>query len=156
VGATVCTPVTTPGHMIGAGGISATTATVRFAFDVREQVPVGERGAIGITIDYRAKGVKTDVFASITVGAIAFSDDPGFRPGHTPLPTIDTVVFTGTGYWNGAAGYTYVVHASDRGEPGRGSDTFDVTISDPHGVVVATYSGVLSEGNIQSLRLAGR
>ena len=41
-------------------------------------------------------------------------------------------------------------------EPGRGRDTFTFTIRDRTGTVVATVSGTLTEGNVQSERLARR
>ena len=83
---------------------------------------------------------------------VRFSNQPGYGPGRTPGSGVDTVSFTGVGSWNGQPGYTYAVIASDRGEPGRGHDTFTVVIKDQSGVVVATAGGTLGSGNLQSLR----
>ena len=79
------------------------------------------------------------------------SDSPDSIPIHSKTG-VDTVVFSGVGYWNGAPGYRHEIRASDRGEPGRGRDTFTLQIFSPSGVVVESVGGVLRDGNIQSLR----
>jgi predicted extracellular nuclease len=142
------------GRMTGDGSIETAAATLEFEFAVRERVPQGERGSLALHIDYRARGKKDDTFRSRTVAWVGFSDDPNFRPGRAPRPTVDSVTFAGAGEWNGRSGYTYTAKATDRGEPGRGRDTFEVIVSDPAGHVVATFAGTLDGGNIQSLRLA--
>jgi hypothetical protein len=63
------------------------------------------------------------------------------------------VVFSGAGKWNGKAGYTFEVRASDRGEPGRQRDTFSLVVKDSRGGVVANVSGTIASGNIQSTRV---
>jgi hypothetical protein len=65
---------------------------------------------------------------------------------------MDTVEFSGTGSWKGQPGYTFEARSSDAGEPGRGRDSFAVTIKDPQGTTVASASGLLARGNIQSAR----
>ena len=62
------------------------------------------------------------------------------------------MTFAGVGYWNGRAGHRFVITASDRGEPGRGHDTFSLTVYAPGGAVVEQVGGTLRDGNIQSLR----
>ena len=47
------------------------------------------------------------------------------------------MVFTGAGKWNGKAGYTFKVIATDKGEPGRRRDTFSLIVKDATGKVVA-------------------
>ena len=84
---------------------------------------------------------------------VVFSDDPRFRPGFGPRPTVDTVRLSGTGKWNGRSGYTYEASATDQGEPGRHRDTFSIVVKDTRGRVVGAFSGVLEAGNIQSTRL---
>lgn len=69
---------------------------------------------------------------------------------------VDSVVVTGIGTWNGAAGYAFEARAEDRGEPGKGRDTFAVTIRSPQGEVVATVAGTITAGNIQSHRVGKR
>jgi hypothetical protein len=95
-------------------------------------------------------------FQATSITEVVFSDDPDFsprrRPGGKP-PTVDSVTFKGTGRWNGRAGYTFEAEATDQGEPGRGRDTFALTVRDAKGAVVTTVTGTLSAGNIQSTRL---
>jgi hypothetical protein len=83
---------------------------------------------------------------------VVFSDDASLAPAAWPMPTLDTVRIYGVGKWNGRPGYTFEASATDQGEPGRGRDTFSLTIRDPGGNVVANVSGILAAGNIQSMR----
>ncbi len=99
---------------------------------------------------------QTDDFHATTIDAITFWNDPSFAPSRLSRPVVDSVVFGGTGTWNGAAGYSFVIEASDEGEPGRGHDTCRITIRDARGVVVYTDGGVLAGGNIQSKRIKQR
>ena len=52
--------------------------------------------------------------------------------------------FSGDATVNGAAGYTFTVIASDVAEPGRGADTFSISLSNGY-----RASGTLAGGNIQ-------
>jgi uncharacterized protein YjiK len=99
-------------------------------------------------------------FEATSIASVEFSDDPRSKPGRFGLfsflfrpPTVDSVKFSGTGKWNGKAGYTFVVTASDKGEPGRRRDTFTLVIKDATGKVVASVDDVIDGGNIQSTRL---
>jgi hypothetical protein len=87
------------------------------------------------------------------VDAVFFSNAPDYGPGRNSKTAVDTVVFRGTGKWDGQPGFTYVVTASDRGEPGRGRDTFTIEITAPDGTVAFAGGGMLSSGNVQSSRL---
>jgi hypothetical protein len=98
--------------------------------------------------------------APTNVSASEIFDDPRSRPGRFGLfsfffkpPTVDSVKFTGAGKWNGKSGYTFVVSATDKGEPGRRRDTFSLVVKDATGKVVASVDDVLDGGNIQSTRL---
>jgi hypothetical protein len=82
--------------------------------------------------------------------SVAFSDDPRFQPGPGSAVAVDSVRLSGSGRWNGRAGYTFEATATDRGELGRGRDTFAITIKDSRGSVVASVDGTLAGGNIQS------
>ena len=62
------------------------------------------------------------------------------------------VRFTGTGWWNGHAGHTFLVESSDNGEPGTGRDTFAVTVRNAQGDIVLQASGLLSAGNVDKLQ----
>ena len=41
---------------------------------------------------------------------------------------------------------------ADKGEPGRGQDTFEMNVFGPRGNLVKSIQGVLVNGNIQSIR----
>ena len=145
------------GRMTGAGHFGIPAGRLHFAFSVREREPQGERGRVSLWIPTWGSGWRPDRFTSRKVTSVTFSDDPAFQPGRRPTPTVDTVVFTGMGEWNGAPGYRYEIRASDRGEPGRGRDTLEVTIWNSDGVTVLRHYGdVLHGGNIQSYRLPDR
>jgi hypothetical protein len=102
-------------------------------------------------------------FEATSIASVEFSDDPRSRPGRFGSfgilsllfkpPTVDSVKFSGTGKWNGKSGYTFVVTATDKGEPGRRRDTFALIVKDATGKVVASVDDVLDGGNIQSTRL---
>jgi hypothetical protein len=141
------------GRMAGHGGLSSGD---EFDFRVKELTLGDERGVLTYSREVPTSGkqkVRTDEFRTTTIGAIGFWNDPAFKPSKKARPAVDSVVFSGTGKWNGAAGYSFIAEASDEGEPGRGRDTFSITIRDPQGAIVVTTDGVLTSGNIQSLHL---
>ena len=84
-----------------------------------------------------------DRFESTGVTKVTFS---------TVTVLSDTVVFSGVGKWKGLPGYGFEVRATDAGEPGVGRDSFELIVRSPSGEVVASVSGLLRGGNIQSSR----
>ena len=62
----------------------------------------------------------------------------------------NSATMTGTGTYNGVAGYTFSITVVDNGAPGSRSDTIDVVIRDAAGAVVFTSDGpeLLKPGNI--------
>jgi hypothetical protein len=84
---------------------------------------------------------------------VAFSDDPSVRPGRSNRPQVDTVLFTGTGYWNGHSGYRYEVFAVDQGDSYHRNDSVRLCVKAPNGAVVANVNGQLSWGFVESSRL---
>jgi hypothetical protein len=92
-------------------------------------------------------------FEATSITSVVFADDPAFRPDRGVRPVVDTVRFSGSGRWNGRPGYSFEVVATDHGEPGRGRDTLALIVKDSSDNVVATISGSLDGGNIQSTRL---
>jgi endonuclease/exonuclease/phosphatase family metal-dependent hydrolase len=142
-------PVTLPGRLAGAGTVVSGEDTVHFAFDVRESA-AGERGYLLAQV--RRTRSKPTFFIATHVSEVQMSDSPSYTPGTNPASGVDTVMFAGTGVFNGATDYRFVVNAADRGEPGRDHDTFSLTVYAPNGQVVLSASGVLNYGNIQSLR----
>jgi hypothetical protein len=131
---------TVPGRMHGAGSIGNNAARISFRLDVRKSADGVDSGSLVLRIganDFSA-GVANVVFSN---------------PYREPRPASDSVSFSGAGSWNGSPGYTYEGVASDRGEPGRGNDTFSIVVlRTSDGTVVASGTGTLTTGNIQSLR----
>jgi hypothetical protein len=95
---------------------------------------------------------QTNHFEAVSIGSAAFSSDLQSRTSGASSPVSNTVRFSGAGKWNGRAGYTFDVVASDHGEPGRGRDRLSLVVKDQRGTVVASVSGLLDGGNIQSAR----
>lgn len=145
------------GRMHGQVGFAALGNNYDLNFKVAERQVGVERGTLDIKIAAPKSGNKkasANRFESTAISSIVFSDDPAFKPGkgkHAPL--VDTVVFTGPGTWNGAAGYRFEAKATDQGEPGPGRDRFAFTIYDAQNAVVATADMAIDSGNIQSNRL---
>lgn len=93
-----------------------------------------------------------DRFVASSVAFSRFTNNPAIVPGvgRFQRGLVDTVVFAGTGQWNGRPGYRFEVRSTDQGEPGRARDTFAVTIVAADGTVVAMASAPLAAGNVQS------
>ena len=142
---TIAAPVV--GRMTGVGGIETGHVEVKFNFDVRESSDYTQGGSLSLQVRYESH----ERNLAGTVTNVRFSDAPGYDPGNHPQSGVDTVVFSGTGSWNGVAGYTFEVTASDRGEPGPGHDRFAVVVRAPGGDTVLSKSGALSNGNIKSV-----
>jgi len=139
------------GGMNGNGSIEVGGKEYEFELKVDERVSGPESARLRLVIREKRQG--RDVrnrFDSTGVTSIMFADHPAFNPGKKPTSGIDSVIFNGPGRWNGAAGYSYEVACTDMGEPGRGNDTFSVTIRAPGGAVMASAAGTLTKGNIQS------
>lgn len=149
------------GRMTGESKLADSRGEHHFQFRIAERSIGDERGKLKYSATIPKSGkqkAKTDTFESMSIGPVAFWDDPSFRPtrGRRPRPTTDSATFAGTGTWNGVKGYTFEARATDEGEPGRGRDEFEITIRDSKGTVVAAVGGKLTSGNIQSLRLGER
>lgn len=148
--------VPTPGDMAGEGQTDAAGTRYEFTFHVRERATGAERGSLKLEVERigrESRANQIGEFVSTSLDQVVFSDDPRFRPGPRPKPTIDTATFSGVGRWNRAPGYTFMAQASDAGEPGRGRDLFAITIRSPLGTVVAIVNGPITAGNIQSNRV---
>ena len=138
-----------PGRMRGAGTVGAGLQRVAFTFEVGESTNFVERGWLMAHIK---DGAGRPRYVAGMVDDVSFSNAEDFAPGQWPASGVDTVTFSGVGYWNGKPGYRFQVTATDRGEPGPGNDTFSLVVTSPTGVVVESTSGELRSGNIQSLR----
>ena len=142
-------PVSTPGAMAGLALVRAGSIKYQIGFSVVERA-TGERARFDLRISDRQR---RDEFRARTTDGVAFSDDPAVTPGRTLQPQVDSVLFGGTGEWNGHGGYRYEVFAVDRGDLGFQRDSVRVTITAPGGAVVAHLDGALSGGFIESARL---
>lgn len=165
---TVTPPSPTAGRMSGEGRLELGARRLDYEFVVRERATGADRGHLHLRsravtpgrTDHDAddderghgrSGNRGDRFESSGVTEAVFYDQPGVRPGGRA--TMDTVVFAGTGRWNGAPGHRFTVTAVDAGERGAGRDTFAVTITAPDGRVVLEGSGPIRHGNNQSTRV---
>jgi hypothetical protein len=134
-------PIAIEGKMRGDGGFESGGKAYEFEFQVAERKLGRERGWMELEIrtpKHGKKKTRVDRFESTGVDEIFFWDDPAFRPSRwkKTRPNADSVMFTGTGRWNGSRGYTFEARAAD--------------------AVVATVDEVIDHGNIQSDRLDPR
>ncbi len=143
---------TTPGLMTGHGHITASATRHDFEFLVRERSSGADAGLLRYENRTKRRGRRDEEneFRSKQITSVQFSDQPGVSPGR-PRTRVDTVTFKGTGEWNGKSGYTFEATAVDSGEPGRDRDRFTIVIR-KGGQVVASVSGEIDGGNIQSWR----
>ena len=152
-GTLTITDASTPGLMLGNAGIDTTDVDYDLEFRVRERSSGAEAGHVRFDVATRGRGRdETHRFRSTQVDEVSFLDTPGTTPGRRPASGVDAVLFTGRGTWDGDSGYRFEARATDAGEPGRNRDSFTITIRDAAGAVVATIDGVITQGNIQSLR----
>jgi hypothetical protein len=140
------TDVRTPGAMAGRGVVRSGGVYYEFEFGVVE----GYRERASFSL--RAMN-SSGRFSASGTDFVAFSDDPTVRPGRGYRPQVDTVLFSGTGYWNGHSGYRYEVFAVDGGDYYHRNDTLRFCVKAPNGAVVANFNGQLSSGFVESSRL---
>ena len=135
------TPTPTPapsaaGKVEGSGTVTSGHSRARFEFEAKstKSVPVGHLKLTSGHDGFRSRNVTT--FAV----------------------TGRTATWTGTGSWNGHAGYTFAATASDAAKSGHDShkasskhkaDQFAITIRDASRQVVFTIAGPVSRGNIE-------
>jgi len=150
----IVTAAVVPGLMIGDGKIEIGAVTHSFDFFVQERAG-HDLSAIRYRVktDNRRGKDQEDEFKAIAVTGVTFFNVPGVSPGSQPSSGVDTATFVGTGRWNGRSGYGFEARATDAGEPGRGHDTFAITIRDAAGHIVASVDSVITNGNVQSLRV---
>jgi len=127
------------GRVFGAGTLGGSESEQNFTFRVQERELGEERGHLTYQVRSQSQGPRAvNRFKSTRIDTIAFWDD--------------SAVFSGVGTWYDSPGYAFEARALDRGEPGRGRDTLELTILDVKGLVVWRVEGVLASGNIQSSR----
>jgi len=123
-----------PGAMLGIGQINDSSRVVFMFF--AHQTPTGDEGG-WLTLISTGPRARPNTFVATGVESVVFAGT--------------TVQFSGTGWWNGVSGHTFVAEAADNGHPGAGRDGFSVTVRDPAGVVVLHASAVLSGGNVRTV-----
>jgi hypothetical protein len=102
-----------PGSMHGKGSVRDETGHYDFRFDVEETAARVEEG----TLNLKVKG--EGEFTATSVNFVLFSEN--------------TVLFRGTGLWNGVPGFAYEAYAIDSGTKGNDDDFIRITISTPAG-----------------------
>jgi len=138
--------VVTPGKVSGYGFIRDDDMHYEFAFTALKRASGIERGGLLLTVKsgycsrHRHSRRRSDRFVSSTIDAVAFDGR-------------SSVVFSGTGRWNGRSGFRYEVSAVDKVVRRRHHDVVRVTIKSATGEVVAQVNGRLSGGNVQFLRV---
>lgn len=146
---TITVDASAKGRMSGGGFIDAADARVHFELQVAKGASQAGRLSLELTPapghgpHQHSADRRPGRFSATAIMQVVFVQGSA----------IQKVAFSGTGEWNGQSDYTFEVHATDAGEPGRGHDTFAVTIRDASGATVASYSGPLAGGNVQSMRL---
>ncbi len=66
----------------------------------------------------RGHGKASGQFQMTAITSVVFSNDPAFEPNRgvrSRLPNIDSVSFSGTGRWNGKAGYSFCSNGNRSG-----------------------------------------
>jgi hypothetical protein len=131
-----------PGKMIGYGYLRNEGRHYEFSFTAVERPSGAERGGLLLTVKpgHRNGRRRGDRFVSRSVDSVIFDAD-------------STVLFTGTGRWNGQDGYRYEVSAADKTVRRRRHDIVRITITSPAGEIVAQVDGRVMGGDIQFVRI---
>jgi hypothetical protein len=130
----------TPGKVYGYGHLDDDDTRFDFAFSAIEKASGYDRGEFwlratsGYCRRHRHSHRRADGFVSKAVDGVTFD---GL-----------VVVFSGTGRWNGHAGYRFEVAATDKRYGRRSRDYVRITITSATGEVVARSEGTLDGGNI--------
>jgi hypothetical protein len=134
----------TPGKVFGYGYIRDDDMHYEFAFMAVENAAGFDRGGLILTVKsgycgrHRHSRRHNERFVSKTVDSVAFTNN-------------SSVLFAGTGKWNGRDGYRYDVSTTEN-TASRRDDIVRITITSPGGATVATIEGKLSGGNVQFVR----
>jgi hypothetical protein len=161
---TVAAPPLT-GRMRGHGHVSASNARYQFAFDASRSTSGALKGGLELKV-MRPRGVAAkdddrtrqkpegsgthDRFTADTLTFVAFTNAPTAASATSRGDRPDTVLFAGTGEWNGESGYHFEARAITRAASGLSHGWFAVTVTAPDGRVVATVAGEVNGGQILS------
>jgi len=153
----VTVKVPPPGRMKGDGEIRHEKREYKFKFDLSESRAGKDAGSVSLDVKYddddddkhKDEHQSTDKFRDTRVDWVRFSNDDDLEPGGSGIK-VDTVKASGAGTWNGKAGYTFELRATDAGEPGAHHDRFKLVVRDAKGKSVAYVDEKIDSGNNQS------
>jgi hypothetical protein len=148
---TVKVKVPPPGRMKGEGKIRHEHRDYSYKFDVSESRAGKYAGSVSLDVkrdDDDDDRKPVEKFRVTRVDAVRFSNDDDLTPGGGLK--VDTVHASGVGTWNGKAGYTFELRATDAGEPGADHDRFKLVVRDARGKAVAWIDEKIDAGNNQS------
>ena len=126
--------VPTPGLAVGVGHLRDGDRKIEFAYAVLETTNGSNAGAFELEIKMKKS---RDRFTSTSITSMRLGDG--------------TVMFSGSGKWNGATGYRFDVVATE--SDGRFRGALKVTITNAAGIVVLSVDDELQGGVIEALRL---
>lgn len=133
---------TTDGRMTGGGSVFMQDGTrVTHGFTLQCSAPSSPNN---LQINW-GKGNK---FHLESLTSVLCTYDPAFSP-EPPVAGFNTYHGSGTGKYNGTAGYTAEWLFTDAGEPGL-DDTARIVIKDPLNAVILNVSGPVTKGNQQA------
>ena len=139
--------------MNGNAEIAIGAVTHAIDFTVQEGPAGADAGSLRYRVVTKQKGHNLESeFRSTAITTVSFFNVPGVSPGVRPPSGVDTAAFAGAGTWNGRPGYTFSATATDNNAPGRDPDLFSITVKDAANQVVATVSGTVTRGRIESQR----
>jgi hypothetical protein len=136
----------TPGRVFGYGFIRDDDMRYEFAFNASERASGVERGSVLFSVKssydsrHRRAGLRSGHFVSGRVNKVTFGEDR-------------TVLFSGTGRWNGLDGYRFEVFAVDPIARRSHDDIVHITITSETGEIVAEADGRLGGGNVHFVRM---
>jgi len=141
--------------MKGDGKIEHHEREYKYKFDVSESRAGKDGGSVSLDVKYedddehKDEHKGTDKFRATRIDWVRFSNDDDLDPGGSGIK-VDTVKASGVGTWNGKAGYTFELRATDAGEPGPHHDRFKLVVRDAKGKSVAYVDEKIDSGNNQS------
>jgi hypothetical protein len=148
-----------PGRMKGDGEIRHDEREYQYKFDLSESRAGKDAGSVSLDVKYeddddhkhKDDHRSTEKFKATRVDWVRFSNDDDLEPGGSGIK-VDTVKASGVGTWNGKAGYTFELRATDAGEPGTHHDRFKLVVRDAKGKSVAYVDEKIDSGNNQSVK----
>ena len=146
-------PPALTGRMMGHGRLDEPDARYSFAFGVTRRSDGTAAGDLAITRHlhrtHHGARSETDRFTADAVTSVAFFAN---EPGGPRRP--DSVVFAGSGRWNGVPGYQFEARASRALKSTRERGRVALRVTAPDGAVVISVSGEVDDGRIVAAGLS--